>query len=80
MFTPATQGAFASVLPPDQPPVAQAEPVRLMAFGSLKGVQTIIRQLHQLNYADPNDWSQPLPTGRPLEVMAILTKRVSIGE
>ena len=83
MFIPATQGAFASMFPPDNapdnPPTAQPEPVRLMAFGSLKGVQTVIRQLHQRGYAEPNDWSQPLPTGRPHEVMAILTKRI-IGE
>ena len=77
MFTPVMQGAFASMLPPDNTPVAQAEPVRLMAFGSLSGVQTVIRQLHQRGYAEPNDWSQPLPTGRPHEVMAILTKRVT---
>ncbi len=42
-------------------------------------VQTTIKLLHKLNYTDPNDWSRPLPTGRPNEVMAILTKKVKIS-
>ena len=49
-----------------------------MLFGSLSFVQTIIKLLHKLNYAEPNDWSRPLPTGQPNEVMAILTKRVRV--
>ena len=47
-----------------------------MLFGTLTTVQTTICHLHKLGYADPNDWSQPISTGRPNEVMAILTKRV----
>ncbi|MGI8934849.1 MAG: hypothetical protein ACR2FS_12325 [Phormidesmis sp.] len=49
-----------------------------MLFGSLSVVQATIKQLHHLNYAEPNDWSKPISTGRPNEVMAILTKRVNI--
>lgn len=78
MFTPSPQVAFASTLPPANPPVTQAEPVRHMLFGSLSAVRATILQLHKLNYAEPNDWSQPMSTGRPNEVMAILTKRVNI--
>ncbi len=77
MFTPSTQVAFASTLPPANSSVAQAEPVRHMLFGSLSAVRATILQLHKLNYAEPNDWSQPISTGRPNEVLAILTKRVS---
>ena len=51
---------------------------RHMLFGSLSFVQAIIHTLHKLNYAEPNDWSRPLPTGQPNEVMAILTKRVRV--
>ena len=47
-----------------------------MLFGSVQSVRTTIHQLHQLGYAEVNDWSQPTPTGRANEVMAILTKRV----
>ena len=51
---------------------------RHMLFGSLSYVQTVIKLLHKLNYAEPNDWSRPLPTGQPNEVMAILTNRVRV--
>ena len=49
-----------------------------MLFGSLSFVQTTIKLLHVLNYAEPNDWSHPLPTGQPNEVMAILIQRVRV--
>jgi hypothetical protein len=52
------------------------EQVRHLLLGTPSGIQITIGQLHQLGYADPNDWSRPLPTGRPNEMMAILTKRV----
>ncbi len=60
-------------------PTAQPEPLRHMLFGTAPAVQATIVQLHKLGYAEPNDWSQPMPTGRPNEVMAILTKRISVG-
>ena len=53
------------------------EPIRHMLFGTLSGVQATIRQLHSLGYAEPNDWSRPISTGRPNEVMAILTRRIA---
>lgn len=79
MFTLSPQGAFASTFPPAGLPTAQAEPVRHMLFGSAPAVQATIKQLHKLGYAEPNDWSLPMPTGRPNEVMAILTRRVGLG-
>ncbi len=69
----------ASSTPPPTPPTSSAsEPnrVRHLLFGTLTTVQATIRHLHKLGYADPNDWSQPISTGRANEVMAILTKRV----
>ena len=50
-----------------------------MLFGSPVAVQATIKHLHGLGYADPNDWSRPLATGRANEIMAILTKRVRVG-
>ena len=83
MFTPFLPNflghTFASAFPPAERPNAQAEPVRHMLFGSAPAVQATIKQLHKLGYAEPNDWSQPMPTGRPHEVMAILTRRISVG-
>ena len=79
MFIPFPQGALASTLPPAERPTAQPEPLRHMLFGSAPVVQAAIRQLHQLGYAEPNDWSQPIPTGRANEVMAILTRRITLS-
>ena len=53
--------------------------IRHMLFGTLAAVQTTIRHLHHLGYAEPNDWSRPISTGRANEVMAILTKRIRLG-
>ena len=52
------------------------EAIRHMLFGSVCAVQATIHHLHKLRYAEVDDWSQPIPTGRPNEVMAILTKKV----
>ena len=53
-----------------------ADAIRHLLFGTPSAVQATIQQLHQRGYAEPNDWSRPISTGRPGEVMAILTKRV----
>ena len=78
MFQSASQGAGALTLYPAQPPKPDYEQVRHLLFGSLSAVQSTIQLLHKLNYAEPNDWSRPISTGRPNEVMAILTKRVRV--
>lgn len=57
---------------------ASGERVRHMLFGSLENVNGAIAHLHALGYADPNDWSRPMSTGRPNEVMRILTKHVGV--
>ena len=53
--------------------------IRHLLFGTLADVNGAIAHLHSLGYAEPNDWSRPLSTGRPNEVMVILTKRVGRG-
>ncbi|MEM9220196.1 MAG: hypothetical protein AAGD25_38450 [Cyanobacteria bacterium P01_F01_bin.150] len=55
------------------------EPVRHMIFGSIGAVQNTIKLLYVLNYAEPNDWSHPVPSGQPCEVMVVLTKKVRLG-
>ena len=79
---PTVSAAVASTLSSGQPldpggGGSRREQVRHLLFGPPGAVQATILQLHQLGYAEPNDWSRPLSTGRPNEVMAILTKRVS---
>ena len=64
------------------------EKVRHMLYGSLAAIDRTIKILHALGYADPNDWSEPIPVppsrpepGTPSEPqtwMAILTKTVLI--
>ncbi|MGB7247355.1 MAG: hypothetical protein WBC73_00335 [Phormidesmis sp.] len=78
--------AMAAAIPPsgqlpggDLPTPPPREQVRHLLFGTPKVVHTTIALLHKLGYAEPNDWSPPIATDRPGEVMAILTKRVSVG-
>lgn len=80
MFQDSTQGAGASNVPPANQwlPSFPQETVHHQMFGSLIAVRNTITLLHQLRYAEPNDWSKPLPTGRLNEVMVILTKRVRV--
>ncbi|MEM1240789.1 MAG: hypothetical protein AAGI45_13190 [Cyanobacteria bacterium P01_H01_bin.26] len=59
-------------------PEHEYETVRHLLLGSLNAVQNTIKDLHSKRYADPNDWSRPLATGRPNEVMAILTRNVRV--
>ena len=82
MFVDMTQGAVASTLLVGTEPLPdhQYETVRHLLFGTLTGVRLTIQELHQKRYAEPNDWSKPISTGRPNEVMAILTKRVAIKQ
>ena len=54
----------------------QPDKVRHLVFGTVPAIRFTIKDLHHRGYAEPNEWSQLLPTGRDGEVMAILTKRV----
>ena len=65
------------------------EKVRHMLFGSLAGIDRTIKILHALGYADPNDWSDPIPVPPTSDIlgatspagtvwMAIATKTVLI--
>ena len=82
MFQEFTQGSNGSTVPPANPnilPDYGYEHVRHLIFGSPIVVRLTIQLLHKLNYAEPNDWSKPLPTGQPNEVMAVLMKRIRVS-
>lgn len=51
--------------------------LRVLAIGSPQVVDSFVTTLFHLGYARPEDWSRPLPTVNPGEVMRILTKRIS---
>ena len=50
------------------------EKVRHVLYGSLEGIEFTIKDLYAKRYADPGTWSDPLPTGKPNQWMAILTR------
>ncbi|MEA5462569.1 hypothetical protein [Leptothoe sp. PORK10 BA2] len=85
MLTDPIQGVAVPTVAPTAPPTPEFLPehpfevVRHMLFGTLTGVQLTIKDLHSKQYAEPNDWSKPISTGRPNEVMAILTKKVRVA-
>ncbi|WP_240966728.1 hypothetical protein [Nodosilinea sp. P-1105] len=53
----------ASSLPPSasNPRPPRPERVRHLLYGSLPALDRTIKILHALGYAEPNDWSEPLP-------------------
>lgn len=59
-------------------PLSSSEKVRIMVLGSAEGVHAIVKSLHRLRFAEVTEWSHPLPTGRPGEVMRIVTKTVAL--
>ena len=74
--TPSTVAASGAAFVPPADSDTSPDRIRLLLFGTPHAVKTTIALLHQLGYAEPNDWSRPMATGRGREVMAILTKRV----
>ncbi|MEM9219790.1 MAG: hypothetical protein AAGD25_36355 [Cyanobacteria bacterium P01_F01_bin.150] len=84
MFKPSNPDATASTFGDadfldDSSSSPQYETVRHHLYGRPSTVQAIIKRLYKLNYAEPNEWSKPIPTGRPHEVMVVLTKKVRLG-
>ncbi|MGJ3249724.1 MAG: hypothetical protein ACFE0J_01130 [Elainellaceae cyanobacterium] len=70
------------IYPPNPPTGANSSPcpdddretLRVIAVGSLTVVNQYIMQMYQLRYAQPYEWSKPIPTVNPNEVMCILTR------
>ncbi|GCL40033.1 hypothetical protein SR1949_51670 [Sphaerospermopsis reniformis] len=47
-------------------------------IGSRRTVTSTIHHLQVIGYADVGDWSDPIPTGNPGEVMSILSRQILI--
>ncbi|MBD2458425.1 hypothetical protein H6G80_30705 [Nostoc sp. FACHB-87] len=62
----------------DFPSVPNREPLKHLLIGSRKAVISTIHYLKVIGYADVADWSQPLPTGNPDEVMSILSRQILV--
>jgi len=56
------------------------EVLRVLAIGSPPVVHSCVLTLYRLGYARSEEWSQPLPTVNPGEVMRILTKRIILSD
>ena len=84
MFISPEDAAASTVLPATQSETTfkkehSPELVRHMLIGSLVAVEATIKDLHKLRYSEVSNWSQPIPTERPNEVMVILTKRANVS-
>ena len=79
---PETEAKGQGIRPLPQP--LTPEKVRHMLYGSLAGIDRTIKILHAIGYADPNDWSDPIPVPqrdanpatKPNQWMVITTKTV----
>ena len=56
----------------------EREPIKHTLIGSPKAVNSTIRVLHQLKYAEISDWSPLVPTGNIGEVMSILIRSILV--
>ncbi|MFE4106908.1 hypothetical protein [Almyronema epifaneia] len=73
MFQPSDRPAEPITLAAAEQP-HHRESIRHMLLGSDDAVLAEIKNLHKRGHSEPNDWSKPCPTGRPGEVMAVLTR------
>jgi hypothetical protein len=64
---PESDADGASNLPPASSSRRQPKPerVRHVLYGSLRGLDRVIKILHRYGYADPNDWCEPIPVPTP---------------
>lgn len=62
---------------PDAPEGKKA--IRLLACGVEEGVDSIVHLLHVLGFASVGEWSHPLPSPVPGEVIRILTRYIKTG-
>ena len=54
------------------------EYVKVMVVGSRKGIDTIIKRLHSLRFAEVSEWSPPVPYEDSGEMMRLARKKVSL--
>jgi len=54
----------------------EREAVQVCVIGSLNGIEGIVYDLHQRNFAEVNDWSKPQPTGKSGEYIRLLRRHV----
>ncbi|MBD0266881.1 MAG: hypothetical protein ICV77_01175 [Cyanobacteria bacterium Co-bin8] len=80
MFQSSDLGAQPPTVPPAQSTKRKPrrEKVTNVLYGSLEVLDRTIKHLHTLHYADPDDWSDPIPSGKDSQWMAVLIKHLLI--
>jgi hypothetical protein len=61
------------------PPYGQSI-IRVILLGDLIGVNGVIHTLAIKDFADANDWTERMPTGRMGEYITVHTKRMATPE
>lgn len=75
MITPSSVPELLRAPIPDAP--SGKHPVRLLVCGIPPGVESIIFRLYLADFAEVGEWSPPLPSPTPGEVIRILTRYFS---
>lgn len=57
-------------------PVSGKEFIKVMVIGSRKGINSIIKTLHRLRFAEVREWSPPIPYGNSGEMMSLLRRQI----
>ena len=55
------------------------QPVRLLACGVSEAVNTVIHQMHVINFAEVIAWSPPIYSPAPGKIIRVLTRYVNIS-
>lgn len=58
--------------------VSGKEFIKVMVIGSRKGINSIIKTLHRLRFADVREWSPPIPYGASGEMMSLLRRQIML--
>ncbi|MBD2260641.1 hypothetical protein [Pseudanabaena sp. FACHB-2040] len=80
MFQSTEMGAQPPTVPPAQStrPKPKREKITNVLYGSLEVLDRMTKYLHSLHYADPDDWSDPIPSGKDNQWMMVLIKHLLI--
>ncbi|MEW6499031.1 MAG: hypothetical protein AB1589_42070 [Cyanobacteriota bacterium] len=78
-FLPKTDETPASPLPTNPPTEPSPERLKMILVSSPRVVNSTIRTLYTLGFAEVTEWSPLQPTPNPNEVMSVLSRNVTIN-
>ena len=77
MLLPSVQ---ANTAPTFAPVRHSRAPILHFMLGTVPAIYSAVQDLQTRGYAERDDWSQPIATGRTNEVVAMLTKQVTLRD